>query len=327
MPARSSQLVQACDEFLDVRDWSDEKVVAAAREMPIDIAVDLKGYTWESRPGLFARRVAPLQVNFLGYPGTMGAPYFDYLIADSVVIPKPQSAHYSEKICRLEGCYQPNDRRRYISTRPFTRPALHLPERAVVFCCFNASWKIMPETFACWMSILKGVPDSVLWLLEAAGTAKDNLRAQARRHGVEPDRIVFAPSEALPDHLARHRCADLFVDTWPYNAHTTGSDALWAGLPLLACPGRSFAARVSASLLTAAGLPQLIAESPGDYVERAIALGRDRPRLAAFRHHLEGRRLELELFDTPLYTLRLEAGYSAMLERAARGLPAEDLSF
>ena len=319
------RLAAACDEFIDVRNRSDAEIVALSRQLRIDIAVDLKGYTTDSRPGVFARRAAPVQVSYLGYPGTLGATYMDYLIADPVVVPPEDFAHYSEKICQLPDSYQPNDRQRMISARQYSRYELGLPWEAFVYCCFNNSWKIGPEVFECWMTILKSVPHSVLWLLECNEYAKSNLQAEARRRGVDASRLIFAGFLPLDEHLARLRCADLCLDTWPYCAHTTASDALWAGMPILAWRGNSFAARVSASLLRSVGLPHLVAAGPCDYIEQAVSLASDLESLAGLRRHLENKRLECELFDTERYARHLEAGYLMMAERARARLPPDHL--
>jgi predicted O-linked N-acetylglucosamine transferase (SPINDLY family) len=319
------RLASACDEFVDVRDRSDEEIVALARQMRIDIAVDLKGYTTDGRPGVFARRAGPIQVSYLGYPGTSGATYIDYLVADCVVVPVEDFGDYSEKVCQLPGCYQPNDRQRMISTRQYSRSELGLPKEGFVYCCFNNSWKISPEVFECWMTILKLVPCSVLWLLEFNECEKGNLQAEAGRRGVDSSRLIFGGRLPLDEHLARHRCADLFLDTWPYCAHTTASDALWAGLPILACRGNSFAARVSASLLRSVGLSSLVASGPADYIEQAVSLANDPESLAGLRCHLQSTRLECELFDTERYARHLEAGYVMMAERARAGLSPDHL--
>lgn len=320
-----TRLVDACDDFIEVRHRSDSDVARLARELGIDIAVDLMGFTPDNRAGIFALRAAPLQVNFLGYPGTMAARYVDYLIADRTLIPEASRAHYTEKIVYLPDSYQINDSKRPISDRVFTRAELGLPENGFVFCCFNNNTKIMPETFGCWMRILQRVPGSVLWLFGGNAVAAHNLRREAAARDVDPARLIFAPLMDLPDHLARHRAAELFVDTWPCNAHTTTSDALWAGLPVLTCPGESFASRVAASLLTTVGLPELIAATPREYEDLAVALAGDPARLASLKQRLAERRLTAPLFDTALYTRRLESAYTMMQERRRAGLAPEHL--
>ena len=266
------RLVRAFDHFHDVREKTDTEIAALSRELGIDIAVDLKGYTQNSRPGIFVERCAPIQVSYLGYPGTQGSDVMDYLIADEVIIPPGFEQYYSEKIIRLPCCYQVNDSKRKVSDRVFTRAECGLPESGFIFCCFNNNYKILPETFDCWMSILKAVPDSVLWLLKDNELAQTNLRQHAQERGVSPDRLVFAGRLPVAEHLARHRLADLFLDTWPCNAHTTASDALWMGLPVLTLQGQSFAARVAASLLHYLGLSELITTNSKDYTHKAIEL-------------------------------------------------------
>ncbi|MBM3423853.1 MAG: tetratricopeptide repeat protein, partial [Chlorobi bacterium] len=246
------------DRFLDVRNRSDREIAGLSRELGIDIAVDLKGYTKDSRTGIFAYRAAPVQVNYLGYPGTMGAPYIDYLIADRVLIPASSGQYYTEKIVWMPDSYQVNDAHRKISERAFTRRECGLPEQGFVFACFNNNYKITPDVFDVWMRILKRVEGSVLWLFEDNAMVAENLRREAVTRDVSGERLVFAGRMPLTEHLSRHRQADLFLDTLPCNAHTTASDALWAGLPVLTRMGESFAGRVAASLLHAIGLPELV---------------------------------------------------------------------
>jgi protein O-GlcNAc transferase len=315
----------AFDKFVDVRGMNDRDVARLSRERGIDIAVDLKGYTQDSRPGIFAEGCAPLQAQYLGYPGTMAADYIDYVIADKIVIPPGSEADYTEKILRLPHSYQANDSRRKISGRGFIRREVGLPASGFVFCCFNNNYKILPETFDSWMRILKAVDGSVLWLLEDNPAAAENLRKEAVARGVDAGRLIFAGFLPLDEHLARHRLADLFLDTWPYNAHTTASDALWAGLPVLTCMGKSFAGRVAASLLNAVGLPGLITGSQEDYETLAIALAKDRARLAIVRKTLADNSASAPLFDGKLIARHLEAGYEAIHARYRSGLPPTDI--
>jgi predicted O-linked N-acetylglucosamine transferase (SPINDLY family) len=319
------RLMRAFDSFVDVNDRSDSQVATLARELEIDIAVDLKGHTAGSRRGIFAHRAAPLQVNYLGYPGTMGADYIDYLIADPILIPVSQQRHYSEKIAYLPDTYQPNDTKRLIANREFTRSEAGLPEQGFVFCCFNNSLKIMPETFDSWMRILAQVEGSVLWLIEDNPSAVSNLKRESARRGTDPGRLVFAERMSTPEHLARHRLADLALDTLPYNAHTTASDALWAGLPVLTQRGTTFAGRVAASLLTAIGLPELIAETAGEYESLAVDLASAPSRLASLKRKLADNRLSKPLFDIGRFTRNIEAAYSQMVERHRAGLPLEHI--
>jgi predicted O-linked N-acetylglucosamine transferase (SPINDLY family) len=281
------RLQAAFDRFIDVRQRSDLDVARLCREMEVDIAVDLKGYTRDSRPGILAERCAPVQINWLGYPGSMAAPFIDYLVADPALITQDDLQHYSEKVIWLPHTYQVNDRTRKISDKVFTRLECGLPEKGFVFCCFNNNYKILPATFAIWMRLLHRVPGSVLWLLEDNPTASKNLRQEAQARGVDPSRLVFAPRWPLAEHLARHRLADLFIDTWPYNAHTTASDALWAGLPLVTRSGKSFASRVAASLLKAVGLEELITDSDDAYEALAIKLAQHPQDLQASKKNLQ----------------------------------------
>lgn len=315
----------ACDRFLDVRDRSDAEIAALARGLGVHIAVDLKSVTQGARPGIFAHRAAPIQVNYLGYPGTMAAGYIDYLIADRIVVPPELSPYYAEKIVRLPGSYQPNDNTRVIAERGPTRAEAGLPETGVVFCCFNNTYKITPAVFAIWMRLLAAVPGSVLWLYATTAAAERNLRAEAARRGVAAERLVFAGHLEVSAHLARQRLADLFLDTFYCNAHTTASDALWAGLPVVTCLGETFAGRGAASLLHAAGLPELVARSPAEYEALAGELAASPSRLAALKEKLARNRSTCALFDTAGYTRRLEAAYAAVWRRHCAGLPPADI--
>jgi predicted O-linked N-acetylglucosamine transferase (SPINDLY family) len=323
--AMRMRLRAAGNEFLDVRDKSDDQVAQLARDRCIDIAVDLKGFTKDSRTGIFARRAAPLQVNYLGYPGTMAADYIDYLIADRTLIPEASRQHYAEKIVYLPDSYQPNDTQRGISARAFSREELGLPPKGFVFCCFNNNFKITPGTFDCWMNILKRVGGSVLWLFEENPDAADNLRREAVKRDVRAERLIFARRLSTEEHLARHRAADLFLDTLPYNAHTTASDALWAGLPVLTCIGETFAARVAASLLTAIGLPELIVSSAYEYEQLAVELARHPQRLADLKRKLAHHRVTAPLFNAGRYARNLETAYVLIHERYRADLPTEDV--
>ena len=320
-----TRLKVAFDKFIDVRAMSDRDVVSLARNFEIDIAVDLNGLTRDARTSIFAMRAAPIQVNYLGYPGTMGADCIDYLIADPVVIPDADQPHYAEKIVYLPNAYQPNDRKRLIADKVFTRSELSLPQEGFVFCCFNNNYKIVPDVFDSWMRILGHVDGSVLWLLKDSDIAARNLKKEARVRGVDPDRLVFAPRMTLPDHLARHRLADLFLDTLPYNAHTTASDALWTGLPVLTQIGEAFAGRVAASLLRAVGLPELVTTTRDAYEALAIELAGNPAKLASIKRKLSDNRLTTPLFDTALFTRHIEAAYTAMYERHRAGLPPDHI--
>jgi protein O-GlcNAc transferase len=313
-----ARLTKAFDRFIDVRQKSDLEVVALARDLKLDIAVDLNGLTAHCRTKIFAGRAAPIQISFLGYPGTMGAGFMDYLIADGMVVPSAYQSHYTEKIVYLPGSFLPFDSGYAIADRTFAREELGLPSTGFVFCCFNNSNKITPEVFERWMRILSRSEPGVLWLQQANAAVSANLRKEASRRGIDERRLIFADRTAsLPDHLARLRAADLFIDTFPYNAHATAIDALWAGVPLLTYAGESFASRVAASLLHTAGLPELIARSPAEYEEKAIALAADPARLGQMRRALLGR--DTSLFDTERYARNLEAAYSTIYERHRSG--------
>ena len=319
------RLSAAFGDFIDVRERTDREVALLARAREIDIAVDLKGFSQNGRPGIFARRAAPIQVGFLGYPGTMGAPYFDYLVADVTLVPEADRRHYAEKIAYLPESYQVNDTQRIIPDAPIRRADLGLPDGGFVFCCFNNSYKIAPGMFDRWMRILLRVGASVLWLLQDNEWAEANLRKEAQRRGVAADRLIFAPRVPLPEHLARHRAADLFLDTLPCNAHTTASDALWAGLPVLTCLGDTFAGRVAASLLRAIRLPELLARTPAEYEALAVELATDAGKLRAIRQRLAANRMTQPLFDIDAYTAQLERAYTMMVERDRAQLPPEHL--
>jgi predicted O-linked N-acetylglucosamine transferase (SPINDLY family) len=319
-----ARIEPAFDRFLWVGAQSDEEIALLARKLEIDIAVDLGGYTGDARPRILALRAAPIQVSYLGYLGTMGGDFMDYLIADPVIVPPESRGHYSEKIAYLPS-YQVNDSKRIVGEREFTRADLGLPDTGVVYCSFNASWKITPETFSSWMRILEAVPDSVLFLLAMHPAVVRNLRREAEARGISPGRLVFGGRLANAEYLARYRAADLFLDTFPYNAGTTASDALWAGLPVLTRVGESFAARVAASIVTAAGLPELVARDPAEYERLAIELATHPDRLHALRHKLAASRSSCPLFDTPAFTRNLERLYRQMYERHRGGLPAEHL--
>ncbi len=311
----------AFDQFIDASRSSERAIAEQLRAQQVDIAIDLSGFTRWGRPGIFAHRAAPVQVNYLGYAGTLGAPYMDYILADEVVIPQGQEAHYSEQVVRLPHCYLPNDDRREIAERP-SRSIVGLPEDALVLCAFTNTYKINPPMYEVWMRLLRELPESVLWLRAVGEPARGNLLREAQRRGVEPERLIFAEHvSSMSEHLARQALADLYLDTVPYNAHSTACDALWAGVPVLSCAGRSFASRVAASALHAVGLAELVTESLQQYERVALELGRDRPRLAALRARLAAHRLSAPLFDTRSYTRALESALHHMHQRARLGLP------
>lgn len=313
-----TRLRRAFDQFHDVQSWSDTEVVGLTRQLEVDIAIDLKGFTSGQRPGIFTRRAAPIQVNYLGYPGTMAADCWDYIIADPTVLPRSEQPSYAERIVHLGCCYQANDPARRMDTVP-TRTSQGLPESGFVFCCFNNHSKITRSVFDIWMRLLKAVPNSVLWLLD--GRASNTLRSEAWARGMDPTRLILAPLASQKAHLARLNLADLVLDTLPYNAHTTASDALWAGVPIITCRGKSFAGRVAASLLEAIGLPELITEDSAAYEALGLKLAGDRAYHASVRERLSANRLSASLFDAETFRLNIEHAYSMMIERAQRGEP------
>jgi predicted O-linked N-acetylglucosamine transferase (SPINDLY family) len=319
------RFLSAFNQFIDVRLKSDKDIALMSREIGIDIAVDLGGFTGLHRPGIFSYRAAPIQVNYLGYPGTMGAKYIDYIIADLTLIPIESEQYYSEKIVYLPNTYQPNDRNRLVAEKVFTKDELDLPKDSFVFCCFNSSFKITPDTFDGWMRILKAVKNSVLWLLEDSPITKLNLRKEAQVRGIDSSRLIFAKRMFPSEHLARHQAADLFLDTLPYNAHTTASDALWVGLPILTCMGKSFASRVAASLLNAIELPELITTTQEQYEAKAIELATNPEKLKAVKYKLERNRFTTALFDTPRFTKHIEAAYKQMHELYQTDLPPNNI--
>ena len=314
-----ARLVGAFERFHDVRSMADRNVAKLMNEHAIDIAVDLKGHTQGSRFGIFVHRPAPIQVSYLGFPSTTGADFIDYVIGDEIVLPLEEQPFWSEKIVHLPGCYQVNDRKRQIAERTARRDECGLPERGFVFCCFNNNYKITPPLFDTWMRLLQKIEGSVLWLLRDNATAERNLRREAASRGIDPGRLVFADRLALAEHLARHRLADLFLDTLPVIAHTTASDALWAGLPVLTCLGKTFAGRVAGSLLYAVGLPELVTKSLEEYEALALKLAHEPSLLSAYRERLEKNRLTAPLFDSDRFRRHLEHAYLTMLEMHDRG--------
>lgn len=320
-----ARIRQSTDHWTEIRGWTDRQTACRIIADEIDILVDLGGHTDGSPLPAIALRPAPVIVNWLGYPGTMGTPHHQYIIADEMIIPPSYEKYFSERVMRLP-CYQPTDRKRIIGTIP-TRTEVGLPENALVYCCFNGSQKLTSAMFQCWMAILVRIPDSILWLLSCDEATDNRLRQRATDHGVSPDRLVFAKRTLNPDHLARFPLADLFLDTSPYGAHTTASDAMWMGLPVLTMAGHNFASRVCASLVTAAGLPELVCTSRAAYVDIAVALGTQPDRLLALRDRLQAGRDRCTLFDTPLLVARLEALYQQMWGEYLSGqIPEPDLT-
>lgn len=313
------RLEASFDHLVDIRELSPLDAAHRIHEDGVDILVDLSGHTRHSRLEVFALRPAPVQATFLGYPGTTGADFFDYILVDPIVVPPDQQPHYSERLVHLPDCYQPNDRQRKVAPIVPSRADCGLPDRGFVFCSFNHAPKITPQVFSIWMRLLKAVPDSVLWLLMPEEPAVANLRRETMARGVDPARLVFAPRQALPVHLARFRVANLFLDTFPYNAHTTASDSLWVGCPILTCRGETFPSRVAASLLVNAGLPELITRSPEEYEAVALALARDPDRLRSYRSRLEANRDTCALFDTPRFARNIENAYERMWQAHLTG--------
>jgi protein O-GlcNAc transferase len=317
------RLEAAFDRFIDVSRLSDAVAAARIASEEIDILVNLNGYFGERRMGIFAHRPAPVQVNFLGFPATLGAPYIDYIIADRIVIPENERQFYTEQVVTLPDSYQVNDSRRAIAAQTPSRAACGLPESGFVFCSFNQSYKLAPDIFERWMAILKQTRGSVLWLLEGHPVFAGNIRREAEARGVAADRIRFAPFVGNENHLARLKLADLFLDTLPYNAHTTASDALWAGLPLITCRGKAFPGRVAASLLGAVGLSELVTEDLDAYEALAVKLAGDSRALQGLRDRLAENRNRMPLFDTGRFARHLETAYSVMVERHENGMPPQ----
>jgi protein O-GlcNAc transferase len=310
------RLRAACEHFVDIARDPDDVAVSRIRLDAPDILIDLKGYTLGARPSILAQRPCSIQISWLGYPGSMGAEFIDYMIADRLIVPPNQENNYTERVLRLPHCYQPNDRRRLIATT-LGRPEYGLPATGFVFCAFNQTYKITPEIFACWMNLLRRTPDSVLWLLTDNRWATANLKRAAQGHGIDPARLIFAAKIPLAEHLARYRSADLALDTCPYGSHTTGSDALWAGCLFIALCGETFAARVSGSILNACNLPELIAYSLLDYERLALQIVNDEPFRQGLRAKLKADRSSAPLFDAPLFTRDLENIYREIVKRSA----------
>jgi predicted O-linked N-acetylglucosamine transferase (SPINDLY family) len=318
------RVINAADHFVDVRGMSDREAAQRIRDDGIDVLVDLSGHTRGHRLGIFAHRPAPVQTAFLGYAGTTGAPYIDYLIGDPYVTPIALAPHYSEKLAQMPLVFQPNGRWRPLPA-PMARAEAGLPEDAFVMCAFNHTYKILPEAFEAWCAVMREVPKAVLWLKETNGQLHDNVRQHAERLGVSGDRIYFAQNVRYDQHFSRMALADVFVDTWPYNAHTTASDALWAGVPVVTVYGDSFASRVAASVLNAVGLAELAFQEVSDYRNAILALALEPELLANYRQHLTSQRMNLPLFDSSRYTREFEGLFKRMAQRWYDGLPCEHL--
>jgi protein O-GlcNAc transferase len=313
------RISQVLDVFFDAGQLSSHDIAEWIRQKEIDVLIDLNGYSGHERAGIFALKPAPIQVNYLAFPGTMGADWMDYIIADAALVDDDEHAFFSEKLVYLPDTYQPNDRRRPISSRRYTRGEMGLPDDGFIYCCFNATYKITPFVFDVWMRALRDVDGSVLWLLESNAAVEENLKREAERRGVGRERLVFARAMPLSEHLSRLQLADLFLDTLPYNAHTTASDALWSGVPVLTCRGSAFAGRVADSLLRAIGLEELVTPSLAEYAKLAVAIAKDADALANFKSKLQRNRESHPLFDTPRYARSLEAAYAEMWRRHQRG--------
>lgn len=309
------------DRLIPIRHLDTQAAETVIRAAGIDILVNLNGYFGAARNDVFRGRPAPVQVNYLGFPGTVGDGYLDYVVADRIVVPDDHFSFYSEKVVRLPHSYQANDDRRTIAARTGGRKTHGLPASAFVFACFNSSYKLLPAMLDVWTTILGRVAGSVLWLIDDNPSATRNLRHEAAARGLDPSRMVFAPRMPGPDHLARHVHADLFLDSTPYGAHTTASDALWSGLPVLTTLGPTFSSRVAASLLNELGLPELIVPTMPAYIEKAVSLARDPVSLSDLRNRLVTNRSTASLFDTVKLTRSLERAYATMQDRVARGLP------
>lgn len=319
------RLKRSAEHFVDVAKVSDSEVARKIRQDNIDVLVDLKGHTRDSRLGLFAYRAAPVQVSFLGFPGTTGADYIDYFIGDAIVSPLDHAQYYSEKLALMPRCYQPNDRQRP-KPQPCTREQAGLPDQALVLCGFNQPFKLSPELFDVWCRLLHQLPHAVLWLLRWNDQAPTALRGEAAARGIDPDRLIFAPKVGMQQHISRLALADVFLDTWPCNAHTTASDALWAGVPVVTRMGESFASRVAASLLNAVNLPSLITTTTGNYEAKVLELARDAQLRQQLREHLVQARETAVLFDSDRYVRDFGNLLWRMAERHAQGLPVEHLS-
>jgi predicted O-linked N-acetylglucosamine transferase (SPINDLY family) len=322
-----ARMLKAFDKFIDVRDMTSEQIARMMRDMEIDIAVDLGGFTSDTRTDIFAYRPAPVQVNYLGYPGTMGTDYYDYIIADRHIIPPEHQQYYTEKVAYLPDTYLPTDNSVKISERTPTRAECGLPETGFVFCSFSHDYKISPPVFDVWMRLLTQVPGSVLWLMSRGELAQKNLRKEAQARGVDPARLIFAGRVPLvEDHLARYRQADLFLDTHPYNAHTTAADALMAGLPVVTCMGNSFPSRVAGSLLDAIAMTELVTESLTEYERYALLIAKDPAFKQSCREKIIKNKAQSSLFDTQMFLRDLESTFISMWRKQNLGTFVDELS-
>ena len=321
----SKRISNAFDQFIKVNFKTDKEISELSRELKIDIAIDLMCFTTNSRTGIFSEKCAPIQINYLGYPGTSGANFIDYIIADKNLIPKKNQKYYSENIIYLPNTYQVRDSTQKISNKIFTKDELGLPKNSFVFCCFNQNYKITPSVFDIWMRLIRKVEKSVLWLIKDNDVAVYNLKKEAEKRGVKSDRIIFAKHMPVSEHLARHKIADLFVDTFPYTAHTTCSDALWSGLPVITRTGQSFASRVAGSLLNAVNLKELITKTEKEYEDLILKLAKNPKQLKEIKNKLKKNRLKEPLFNSKLYTKKIESAYKKIYERYNLDLPLKNI--
>ena len=321
----SKRISNAFDQFIKVNFKTDKEISELSRELKIDIAIDLMCFTTNSRTGIFSEKCAPIQINYLGYPGTSGANFIDYIIADKNLIPKKNQKYYSENIIYLPNTYQVRDSTQKISNKIFTKDELGLPKNSFVFCCFNQNYKITPSVFDIWMRLIRKVEKSVLWLIKDNDVAVYNLKKEAEKRGVKSDRIIFAKHMPVSEHLARHKIADLFVDTFPYTAHTTCSDALWSGLPVITRTGQSFASRVAGSLLNAVNLKELITKTEKEYEDLILKLAKNPKQLKEIKNKLKKNRLTKPLFDTKLYAKNIENAYKTIYKNYYSNLPINNI--
>ena len=321
------RLLSSFDKFIEVENLETKEIVNMSRSFPLDIAIDLNGHTKFARTEIFLKRVAPIQINFLGYPGTMGTNVYDYIIADEIVLPPKNQKFYQEKVVYLPHSYQVNPSKREISNKIFKKTELGLPEKGFIFCCFNNNYKILPKTFKIWMKILKNVKNSVLWLQPTNDVSKTNLYEEANKAGIDKNRLIFATYiNEMSDHLARIKVADLFLDTYPYNAQTTASDALWVGLPILTRMGNSFSSKVAASLLNSVGLQDLITNNDETYMQIAITLGNNPNKVNHIKQKLIESKNTSTLFNIKLYTNNLEQAFELMIGKLKKNSSAENIT-
>ena len=321
----SKRIYKSFDQIIDINLKTDKEVAEISRKLKIDIAVDLLCFTANNRMGIFAEKCAPIQINYLGYPGTLGSKSIDYIVADQFLIPENSQKYYSEKIIYLPNSYQVRDSSQKISEKKFTKKDLGLPENSFVFCCFNRHYKINPEIFHIWIRVLKKINKSVLWLLEDNIKTSENLKKEAIKNGINPERIIFAKRMPIEEHLSRHNCADLFIDTYPYGAHTTCSDSLWANLPVVTLIGETFASRVAGSVLNSINMQELITHTKEEYENLIINLATNLEKLNHIKNKLSLKKLTEPLFDTKLYTKNIESSYVKIYENHLNNIPIENI--